>query len=421
MTSPTNGEVIADALREIGVARVYGFPLGDLDHVEVTQADLALLLADADGRITDGWGAALVDGQVLHLSNQPGGTAHPRTVTGVEGFVAALVEIELDRTPRTIAFELDLDLDEPIDDDAEFASRPDGGVLVTLSPSLADLTIVAIVGPGVSRGDSATLREFAAKGGIGVLNTWGAKGVLRWDSPFHFGTIGLQERDLEFAGVAEADLVVVSGLDPNELDPAMLAGRLVQEVAPWQLGALLADWPRAHRDVGERPALYDVISRLVTPMYEAASGPITPPRAALHLAGAAPEGGVVVADAGIAGFWIARTFPTGVPGSVVVPALDQPGFAAAAAMVAGVAGRPCIAVIDGPPDDSTTAVLEEAARRRIPVSVQSWVAGDTEPDAHVEMCARGFSGEGPNLDVVGVDDSCLAPLVDALGPITAWQ
>lgn len=419
MPSPTNGEVIADALRELGTIRIFGHALGDRDHVEVAHSDLALLLADADGRLGDGWGAAFLDGQLLHLSSQPGGTAHPRTITSVEGFVAALVEIELDRTPRTFAFELDLDLARPIDDDTEFASRPDGGVLVTLSPSLAGLRIVAIVGPGVSRGETPALRELAAKGGIGVFNTWGAKGVLRWDSPFHFGTIGLQERDLELAGLDDVDLFLLSGLDPEELGVDTFASRLVQEVAPWQLGALLADWPRAHREVGDRPPLYGSVSSVVTPMYEASTGPITPPRAALQLSGAAPDDAVVVADAGVAGFWIARTFPTGHPGSVIVPALDQPGFAAAAAVVAGLAARPCVAVVDGPPDDSTLMVLEEAARLSVAVSVQSWVPGSTQPDEHVAMCERGFGG-GANLDVVGVDDSCIEAMVAEFGAVTAW-
>lgn len=402
------------------MARIHGHGLGDLDTVEATSADLAMLLADADGRLSNGWGAAFLDGQLLHLSCQPGGTARPRTISGVESFVAALVELELDHTPRTVAFHLDMDLDAPADD-LDLAGRPDGGVLVTLSPALADLAIVAVVGPGLSRDDTGALAEFAARGGIGVLNTWGAKGVFRWDSPFHFGTVGLQERDLEFAGLDEVDLVVVSGLDPEELGSAAFGSALVQEIPPWQLGAALADWPRAHRDVGPRPPLYDRIANLVTPLYEQSSGPVTPPRAALHLSGAAPDGGVVVADAGTAGFWIARTFPTGIAGSVVVPALDQPGFAAAAALSCSLSGRPCVAVIDGPPDDSTLLVLEEAARREAPVSIQSWVEGATTPEEHLEMCRRGFAGGAGHLDVVGVDNGAMADLVDLLGPVTAWS
>lgn len=418
--APTCGDVVADALREVGVARVYGHPLTGLPHVEVAHADVALLLADVDGRLGDGWGAALLDGQLLHLSSQPGGRAHPATVGSPAELVAMLVEHELDTTPRTVALALDFDLSAPFDGSLDVPARPDGGVLVTLSPGLAGLRIVALVGPGVARGHADQVAELAARGGIGVFNTWGAKGVLRWDNPAHFGTIGLQERDAELAGLASADLVLTSGLDPDECPSIVPPGVLVQDLPPYQLVAALADWPRAHRQVPERPPLYGAVSGLVTPWYERSTGPVTPARAALHLAGAAPEGAVVVADAGVAGFWIARTFPTGLVGSVVVPALDQPGVAAAGALVAGLAGRPCVGVIDGPPDESTLMVMEAAASLGVPIALQSWVDGTTTPDEHVEICARGFAGGEPTLDVVGVDPTCFAPIEELLGPVTAW-
>jgi thiamine pyrophosphate-dependent acetolactate synthase large subunit-like protein len=155
-------------------------------------------------------------------------------------------------------------------------------------------------------------------------------------------------------------------------------------------------------------------------MYESDATPVTPPRAALHLSGAAPDDGVVVADAGMAGFWLARTFPTGHAGSVIVPALDQPGFAVAAAITCGLAGRPCVSVIDGPPDESTLLMLEVAATLGVPVAVQSWVDGDTSPEEHVEICRRGFGATSGQLDVVGVDAGCFEPLAEALGAITAW-
>ncbi|NLA35718.1 MAG: hypothetical protein GX868_08515 [Actinobacteria bacterium] len=405
------------------MVRTYGHPLGDLDHVEVPHADLALLLADAEGRIGTGWGAALLDGQLLHLSSQPGGTAAPQVIASAEAFVAVLTDLEIDRTPATVALALDFDLGAPAPADANYSGRPDGGVAATLSPSLDGLNIVAVVGPGVSRAGGEALAEFAARGGVGVFNTFGAKGVFRWDSPFHFGTIGLQAGDVEAAGLLDVDLIVTSGLDPDEFgtDALALGRAMVLDIAPWQLEIALVDWPRRHRTVPERPPLYSTISGIVQPMYERSAGPITPPRAALHLAGAAPDGAVVVADAGMAGYWIARTFPTGIANSVVIPALDQPGFAAAAALVAGLNKRPCVAVIDGPPDESTMVVLEAAATLDVSVAIQSWVAGNTTVDEHLEVSRRGFALDGPQLDVVGVDDGCLDPLLDALGPITAWK
>lgn len=436
----TNGDLLADALAELGVGRLYGSAgggpslqsFGDLTAVDPGDPDLALLLADCDGRVNGSWGAALVDGQILHLSSQPGGTARPRTITSIDGLVAALVEAELDTTPRTLAFELDLDLDEPVADDLELSGRPDGGVLMTLSPSLADLRTMLIVGPGVARGHLDAIREFATRGGFGVFNTWGAKGVFRWDSPFHFGTVGLQAGDLDHMGLDDVDLIVTSGLDPAELSASAIAahtGALLQDLPPWQLGAALADWPKARREPAGRPPLYDRIASIVTPYYERDTGDVSAPRAALQLAGAAPDDAVIVAGADTAGYWLARTFPTGVPGSMVVPAVAQPGSAIGGALAARLAGRPALAVVSaatGVDGEIDRALLDAARELEVAVAVQVWGdprdPGDgTSAARHVELTTAGFAADAPRVDHVGVDESAGAELFDALGPIVAWD
>ena len=390
----TNGDVIADALGELGVRRVYGSPLGDLPVVDPGDPDLTFLLADTDGRMGTGWGAAFVDGQILHLSSQPGGTARPRTITGIDGLVAALVEAELDAVPRTLAFELDLDLDAPVDEDLDLSGRPDGGVLVTLPPSLADLAIVAVVGPGVGRGETEALAEFAARGGIGVYNTWGAKGVFRWDSPFHYGTIGLQAHDLDLAELGSFDLVIASGLDPDEFGIDALAGFLVQEVAPWQIGALLADWPRAVRSVDNRPPLYGTVASVITPMYEQESaGTACAPSSCRSGARSCRDR----CGSRNCGFWIAarshrRPRIGGRPGA------SSTGFAVAAGIVAGLDGRPCVGrrrparrcLRGGSRGRSSTRC------RRLRAGVEP---GDTSADDHLHLTRAG----SPPLPTVRAD------------------
>ena len=51
---------------------------------------------------------------------------------------------------------------------------------------------------------------------LGVLNTWGAKGVFDWRSRHHLATAGLQEHDFALAGLGDADLIVATGVDPDE-------------------------------------------------------------------------------------------------------------------------------------------------------------------------------------------------------------
>jgi hypothetical protein len=106
---------------------------------------------------------------------------------------------------------------------------------------------------------------------------------------------------------------------------------------------------------------------------------------AAALAAALPEGGLVVAEPGLVGFWVARTFPTSVPGSVVVPATGGREAAWRAALDAAAAGRPVTLVTDAPPPAEVTAGG---------VAVELW-------------------GDDVDLDP--------APLVAVAGEIVAWR
>lgn len=449
-------DLLARRLSELGVRRVWGEAIpgavmsgagADSDppvpvplHVPVREADLAVLLADADGRIgeVDGagrLGAALLPGPILHLSSRPGGTAPLQDVGSAEEMLDALVDPPGLLVPGTLALHLDFDLTAEVADDLSATAQPERQPVLTLDPSMADLRILAVVGPGVVRGGSLEgLRSFSRAAGCGVLNTWGAKGVERWDSPWHFGTVGLQERDLALAGVDRADVLVVSGLDPAELSAEQLAHPLTQEVPPAQLVALCARWDASADPPESRPELYGAISETLTPGYEDDTAPLHPARASLHLSGALPEGAMAVVDNGRAGFWVARSFPTSIPNSVVVPAdpvLGVPaqhgatgggepadhnagsaGFAAAAGVVCAIEGRPCLAVTDseGAAAAETAAVMAFAEERGLPVALQVWrdpSQGDAAPSwdsaqRHVELLRAHLAATEVRVDDVPV-------------------
>lgn len=431
MASITIAALLERRLRELGVERVYGLPLGGLRHVPVDDADLAVLLADADGRIAhhDGsgrLGAALLAGPILHLSSEPGGRAPLQTVGSAEELIDALVDPPGMVVPGTLALHLDLDLGAEVDDALAAAVAVDRQPVITLDPSLADLALVAVVGPGVVRASAVdALEAFSRKAGVGVLNTWGAKGVERWDSPFHFGTAGLQQRDVALAGVPDADVVIASGLDPAELGVDQMGSHVVQEVPPRQLAALCHRWV-ASRTPPTRPALYAALAEVVVPLYETESVPLTGPRAALHLAGALPDRGIAVADAGPAGFWVARSFPTSIPGSVCVPAARVEGFSAAAALVCELEERPYVAVLDQSPeaqvDPVSAAIVELAASLGHPVSLQLWgAAGHLDgTSAHVELLQQRIGGSGGHVDLVPVAVDDTAAIESVAGRIVAW-
>lgn len=343
----------------------------------------------------------MVAGQVLHLSSQPGGVS-PLTAVGTASELAqALSAADAGGQPSTLAIQLDLDLDAPVDEVEQVPA--DRSVVLTLDPELRHLRLAIVVGPGVLRsGAVAGVLSLATTSGIPVLNTWGAKGVLRWDSPFHAGTAGLQADDWLLGGVAEADVVIASGIDPWEVDLESI-NPVVQHVPPAQLASLLLRWPT--RQVAPRPALYDTLAAVARPLYELESSPLSAARAALHCSGAAPDGAVVVGDVDLAGFWLARTFPTGVPGSVAVPARRIEGFAAAGTLMARLDGVGAVGVTTSTDGPMTTAVLDLARSLGAGCVVQEWTEdgwiGSTA--AHVEHTTAAFHAPEVRVDSVSVD------------------
>jgi Thiamine pyrophosphate enzyme, central domain len=209
-----------------------------------------------------------------------------------------------------------------------------------------------LAGPGVILdGCVEGLRSFARRVGCGVVNTWGAKGVLRWDDPRHFGTAGLQARDFELAGLGEVDVLVTTGLDPAEVTSRPWEGRAeVIDVPPAELATVDLRLPPGTL---ERPALYAALAAVAGPLYEQ---PGTPPARAAALAASLPDRGLVVAEPGLVGFWVARTFPTAVPGSVLVPATGGAERAWDLARAAASSGRPVTLVAPAAPASEVPGV-----------------------------------------------------------------
>jgi thiamine pyrophosphate-dependent acetolactate synthase large subunit-like protein len=424
----TVGDLLGEGLRTLGVTRVWGAPideLGDhpgLDLIRVDDPGLSCLLADADGRVNGRHGVAAVPGGILHLSSKPGGTAYPRTIESAEELVEALAELGGRDVPETVALHLSLDLDEPVADELRTRRDEVTGVVMTLDPMFADLDLAFVVGPGVvrSRNDDAA-RRFATSAGAPLVGSAGAKGIFRWDSPFDGGTIGLQERDLALTGVTGADVVIASGIDPDEI-PLTSLGPVVQEVDPWQLPALTARWTGTRRPPEDRTPLVAAMSSALTPRYESTAAPLDAARAALHLSGAAPDGGVVCAEAGWAGFWIARAMPTGIPGSVVVPGTRQEGAAAAMALAARLAGRPAVAVSDAM-SETTAAVMELARSLAVGLAVQEWGPSGARAttDEHASQTMRDFTSDVVVARSIAVATDDLDAIVEAAGPVVAWD
>ena len=258
-----------------------------------------------------------------------------------------------------------------------------------------------------------------------MANTWGAKGVFRWDSPHHMGTAGLQAHDFELLGFAELDEIVAIGIDPDESPPDRFALARVTELSPRALDSL----PAPHRPAAEplgTNALYARLSAVAQPGYVSDRFPMHPARVISDLSATLGDLGLVAADPGWVGLWVARTFPTTALGSVVVPASGPPGIAAALAFVASRRGRPAIAVTDTTGSTTgahTGAVLDVARRHGVDLVVSAWGADSPIATAadHLAAVETALDTPGVSLVATPVDERCTDLLVDAAGEVVAWN
>ncbi|MBL7548065.1 thiamine pyrophosphate-binding protein [Frankia sp. AgB1.9] len=412
-----------------------GRPIPGLRSVPAPDLDCAYALAEAVATMGPGV-ATLWDGDVLTFVSRrvdPGEPTVARTLPGLATAVETTRKLGAGSLAVRPAFDLAADAG-PANAvapgfDPSLAARLTGTSWLPGSELVADLVLA---GRGVVRaGAVPALQELAARTGLGVLNVFTAKGVFRWDSPFHLGTGCLQERDLALAGAHPDAVVVGVGLDDDECPPALFAAAgldpaRVVTLDPADLPAA-AETLRARIPVvagGERPALYRDLSAVVGPLYAETAGPLNPACAAADLAAVLPAHGSVFSEPGPAAHWLGRTFSTVRLGSVRVPAAGGAGLAIAGAIAAGLTGAGvAVAVVDRVPDDGVAAgCLRWADELGLTVVVEVW-GDDGEPLSSAEhraaVTARLAQG-GVGVLELPVDYAALTALVAAAGPVVAW-
>jgi hypothetical protein len=121
---------------------------------------------------------------------------------------------------------------------------------------------------------------------------------------------------------------------------------------------------------------------------------------------------VVTANAGLAGFWLGRTFPTRHPGSVRLPA--RAGHDVVAEVLAS---EPAVVVVCGPDDE-----VPEVAPTGGVVVVEHWspTGPPTTPADRVAALTRALGAAGVHHLEVGVAVGDVADLVAVAGPVVAW-
>jgi thiamine pyrophosphate-dependent acetolactate synthase large subunit-like protein len=302
--------------------------------------------------------------------------------------------------------------------------------LVVVAPDVLERRgrVRVLVGPGVvDAGAVEELRAFAAAGNLGVANTWGAKGVFAWDSPHHLGTCGLQARDFELLGFADADLIVAVGLDEDESPRARVALAPLIELDPSDLSRAVGRVVAAGAPLPND--LYPRLAAVAQPGFVDEKVPLHPARAVADLGAVLPPGGFLSAEPGLAGLWVARTFPTpalmpGEPRRVVVPARRDPGIALGMAIGQARARRPSIAVVASPQDASVTAELDALGGERLALVVVRWDATAGAFDhagEHRERVAAALAAARPTVVDVPVCLEDTRQLTTAAGEVVAWN
>jgi hypothetical protein len=323
--------------------------------------------------------------------------------------------------------------DVAVDDhhDPSIAARLPAPELVPADKPLRFDMILA--GSGVIRAGAVdALRALADTTGLGVLNVFTAKGLFRWDSPYHLGTAGLQLHDFSYAGLAPDRPVLAIGVGRDECPAPVLADAGLSPDGAWPITQValdrlpsLASVVRASHEgppvLGE---LYARLSGVAQPLYLVDAVPLNPARASADVAESLPEGGVVTLAPGHAGWWVARTLPTTQLGSVRVPATASPGLAVAAAVLFALDGRPAVAVVDELHTPEHDLLLTFARTRALDLVVAAWGAnGDIDsPEHHRKLLGDAFAQPGVTELPVPIDYT--EPdrlLTDAAGPLAAWQ
>jgi acetolactate synthase-1/2/3 large subunit len=302
---------------------------------------------------------------------------------------------------------------------------------------------IVLAGNGAIRGHaSRALRAFVQVTGIPVAETFMAKGLLDYESPYAAGTVGLQARDYEMAGFEDADVVIAVGYDlvehaPEHWNPRGDKTIVVVDSVAAEIDEFYIPEVELIGDIAH------VLARLATGCTRVASGPVSaansglrdvtfsalndargddhfpmrPPRVLWDIRDALGPEDILVSDVGLHKLWIGRMFPAHEPGTVLIAnGLAGMGFALPTAIAAKLV-RPDRRVVTVSGDGGflmNCQELETAVRLRTPIVNIVWENGQFGSIAWKQD--KKF---GRHFDV-GFGNPDFVKLAEAFG-IPAWR
>ena len=192
----------------------------------------------------------------------------------------------------------------------------------------------------VRRRAAAELRRFAETVGIPAANTFMSKGVMGYKNPLARLTVGLQNRDYEMCGLADADLVIAVGYDLVEFSPRLWnPGRHKRIIHIDTLPAEVDEYYQPDVEIvseigealkalagccGRREAFFDE-SRLESTVLAELNAyaksdavPLKPQRILHDMRETLSAEDILISDVGVHKLWIARLFPAELPNTVII-------------------------------------------------------------------------------------------------------
>ncbi|MCH8103174.1 MAG: acetolactate synthase large subunit [Chloroflexi bacterium] len=264
---------------------------------------------------------------------------------------------------------------------------------------------VILAGNGCVRGHaSVELRRLAEATGIGVLNTFMAKGVVGRHSPSSLFTIGLQAKDYPALAIDEADLVIAIGYDiveyppklwnpngdkrivhfdslPAEVDESYNAEvEVVGDLANalLRLNGLVEENP-FHKDHDAQLALREtMLADFAEHAEDDTEGIVRPQKVMWDVREALGSSDILLSDVGAHKMWIARYYQCDEPNTCLIPnGFAAMGFALPGAISASIVHpeRKILAIAGDGGFLMNVQEMETAVRLKSNLTVMVWVDG----------------------------------------------
>lgn len=262
---------------------------------------------------------------------------------------------------------------------------------------------VILAGNGtIRKRASKQLRIFAEKTGIGVINTFMAKGAVDMDSPHCLYTIGLQARDYGSLAIDDSDLVIALGYDMVEYEPFLwnpnnqhrilhidfqpaevdqhyhaeveVVGDLAHTL--WMLNERLEKEGVPEFDLAyQREVRKSLQADFATHKDDDTEGAIRPQKALWDVRQVLGPNDILLSDVGAHKMWIARYYQCHEPNTCLIPnGFCSMGFALPGAIGAALAfpDRRVMAICGDGGFLMNVQEMETAARLNLDVTIMVW-------------------------------------------------